>query len=29
VGIVRQVEGAPGSPPEMERVLLRHGPEPR
>jgi hypothetical protein len=29
VGVVRQVEGAPGSPPEMERVLLRHGPERR
>jgi hypothetical protein len=28
VGIVRQTEGAPGTPPELERVLLRRGPTP-
>lgn len=26
VGVVRQLEGAPDSPPELERVLLRRGP---
>jgi hypothetical protein len=28
VGVVRQIEGAPDAPPEMERVLLRHGAAP-
>jgi hypothetical protein len=26
VGVVRQIEGAPDTPPELERVLLRRGP---